>query len=368
MSIIGLHNLDDFAYGAAFMGTGGGGDPYLGKLFIRQTLIEHGDPKITQLSDLDDDAKVFSVAMMGAPTVLFEKLFSMEDVHLAVTKLEEHLGYKADVIIPAEIGGVNATLPVAYAAWRGLPVIDADGMGRCFPALEMVTFNVLGVSATPMSMANEHGEWKILETDTAKQAEDTSRPIITDWGGSGMISLYPMTGKQAKETAVGGTLSLAVGIGEAIRTGNEKNGAIENLLSYLRSTEYYKHCAVLFDGKIIDLTRKTQQGWNIGQCYLESVKNSNDKMKVTFQNEHLVAYRNGKVVTIVPDLIAMVDSDTAEPIPAENLRYGQRVTVIGTSAAPIMRTPAALQVFGPRCFGLEENFVPIEKLVDVSSD
>ena len=38
MSLINLDTLDDFAYGAAFMGTGGGGDPYLGKLFLQQTI------------------------------------------------------------------------------------------------------------------------------------------------------------------------------------------------------------------------------------------------------------------------------------------------------------------------------------------
>lgn len=364
MSLIGMHNLDDFAYGAAFMGTGGGGDPYLGKLFIRQALKVHGNPNVMALEDVPDDAKVFCVAMMGAPTVLFEKLFSMEDLDLAVRSLEKKLGYEADVIIPAEIGGVNATVPVAYAVWRGLPVLDADGMGRCFPALEMVTFNVLGVAATPMSLANEHGEAIILETQTALEAELRARPIISDWGGSGMISLYPMTGLQAKTTAVSGTLSLAVGIGEAIRKGNEENQAIHSLLQYLKSTEYYKHCAVLFDGKIVDLTRKTQRGWNIGYCHIQDISNPKDKMEVTFQNEHLVAYRNGKMVTIVPDLIAIVDSETAEPIPAEALRYGQRVKVIGTSAAPIMRTDAALKVFGPKCFGLDEEFIPIENLVD----
>ena len=364
MSLIDLHNLNDFAYGAAFMGTGGGGDPYLGKLFIRQALKEHGTPNVMSLQDVPDDAKVFSVAMMGAPTVLFEKLFSMEDLDLAVRRLEQELGYEADVIIPAEIGGVNATVPVAYATWRGLPVIDADGMGRCFPALEMVTFNVLGVSATPMSLANEHGEAMIIKTETALEAEQKARPIITDWGGSGMISLYPMNGKQAKETAVGGTLTLAVGIGAAIRKGNAENKAIESLLEYLRSTEYYKHCAVLFDGKVVDLTRKTQKGWNIGFCHLQDLSNPDDTMEITFQNEHLVAYRNDKLVTIVPDLISIVDSETAEPIPAEGLRFGQRVKVIGTSAAPIMRTDRALEVFGPKCFGLDEEFERIEDLIE----
>ncbi|WP_026942750.1 DUF917 domain-containing protein [Hellea balneolensis] len=363
MSFIGLHNLDDFAYGAAFMGTGGGGDPYLGKLFIRQALLEHGQPTIMDLADVSDEAKIFCVAMMGAPTILIEKMFSMEDLDLAVRSLENKLGYKADIIIPAEIGGVNATVPVAYAAYRGLPVLNADGMGRAFPSLEMVTFNIGGVSCTPMSLANEHGETKVIETVTTLEAEQASRPIITEWGGSGMISLYPMTGKQAKETAVAGTLSLAVGIGKAIREGNERNDAIESLLRYLRTTDYFKHCAVVFEGKIVDLTRKTQKGWNVGFCHLQALEDPNDRMEVIFQNEHLVAYRNGRVATIVPDLIAIVDSETAEPIATEALRYGQRVKVIGTSAAPIMRSPEALKVFGPKCFGLDEPFVPIEQLV-----
>lgn len=361
MSLINLDSLDDFAYGAAFLGTGGGGDPYLGKLFLEQAIEQAGVPEVLSLDQVADDQNVFCLAMMGAPTVLIEKMLSMEDMHMAVQALEEKLGVQADVIIPAEIGGINATLPVAYAAWRGLPVLDADGMGRCFPSLEMVTFNVLGVKATPMSLANEHGEAKVIETNTALEAEHSARPIISEWGGSGMISIYPMTGKQAKQTAIADTLTLAVNIGRSIREGNQENRAVESLLSYLRTTEYYKHCAVLFDGKIIDLTRTTQEGWNIGKFKIQDL-GSDDVMNLTFQNEHLVAYLNDKLVCIVPDLISVIDSETAQPIPTEGLRYGQRVKVIGTSAAPIMRSPKALNVFGPSCFGLEEEFTPIEVL------
>ena len=43
------------------------------------------------------------------------------------------------------------------------------------------------------------------------------------------------------------------------------------------------------------------------------------------------------------------------------MKYGQRVKVIGTSAAPILRRPESLAVFGPQAFGLEEEFIPIEK-------
>jgi DUF917 family protein len=58
----------------------------------------------------------------------------------------------------------------------------------------------------------------------------------------------------------------------------------------------------------------------------------------------------------VPDLIAVLDAESAEPLTAEMLSYGQRVTVIGYSAAPIMRRPESLAVFGPRLFGIDEDF------------
>lgn len=359
---ITIDDLEKFATGAAFLGTGGGGDPYLGKLFIQNTLENSGPPEIIHPDQLSDTDTVFSVAMMGAPSVLIEKMLSMEDVHLAVSKLEAHTGKQATAIIPAEVGGINATLPVAYAAWRGTPVVDADGMGRCFPALEMTTFNVLGVNATPMSLANEHGEWSLLSCNSALSAEHTARPIVSHWGGSAMISLYPMTGKQAKDTAVAETLSLSVGIGEAILNPGRIADPVERLLAFLRTTKYYNQCATLFDGKIVDLVRKTQGGWNVGYCHLEGLANPDQKMEVMFQNEFLIARENGELVTIVPDLISIVDRETAQPITTEALRYGQRVKVIGASAAPIMRTPKALAVFGPQAFGLADDFVPIETL------
>ena len=81
-----------------------------------------------------------------------------------------------------------------------------------------------------------------------------------------------------------------------------------------------------------------------------------------FQNEYLIARCNNQLLAIVPDLICVVDSETAEPITTEMLRYGQRVKIMGVSVPPIMRTPEALAVFGPHAFGLDEPFQPIETL------
>ena len=67
-----------------------------------------------------------------------------------------------------------------------------------------------------------------------------------------------------------------------------------------------------------------------------------------------------RTLAIVPDLICILDRETAEPITTENLKYGQRVKVVGASVPPIMRSARALEVWGPRAFGFDEPFVPIE--------
>ncbi len=61
--------------------------------------------------------------------------------------------------MPIECGGLNSTMPLVVGARSsGIPVVDADGMGRAFPELQMETFHVHGVSGTPMAIANEHGD------------------------------------------------------------------------------------------------------------------------------------------------------------------------------------------------------------------
>lgn len=359
---ISKEDLHDIATGAAFLGTGGGGDPYIGRLLALSAIEQFGMPQIIDADSLPDDALIFTIAMLGVPMVLGEKAACGDDVDLAIERLSQRIGRKPDALVGIEIGGINSLIPVMAAARLGLPLVDADGMGRAFPEIQMVTFNVYGVSCTPLSMTDDHLTSIIVDTDTAKAAEDLVRITSVHLGCSVILSGYSMSGEQLKRCAVKGTLTLARNIGRAIAEGRREGDPIESLVSYLRSTPYYNQCKVLFDGKVSDIQRETKQGFSIGHCHLDAIDGSGRSMQVSFQNEHLVAREDGITRAIVPDLICMVDRETANPITAESLKYGQRIKVIATSAAPIMRTPESLAVFGPRCFGLEEDFVPLEDI------
>ena len=357
-------DLVALARGAAFLGTGGGGDPYIGRLLAEQAIREHGMPDIVEPEDLPDEAVLMSAAMIGAPTVLVEKVANGEDIVMAVRKVEERLGRKATHIVPIEIGGCNSMIPIVAAARMGLPLVNADGMGRAFPELQMVTFNVYGVSCTPCSIVDEHLNAVVIDAQSAKQTENIARVVVVELGLSAMFSSYPMSGADLKRTGVLKTMTMALDIGRAIEAGRRERNPVGALIECLRSSEYYNRCKILFSGKVTDLLRETTGGFSIGHCRLTSLTDADDHATVSFQNEHLVVRRGETPLAMVPDLICIIDSETAEPITTEGLRYGQRVHVIATSAPPTMRTPEALAVFGPRCFGLDMDFQPLETMHD----
>lgn len=361
---IGLEHVEDLARGAAILGTGGGGDPYLGALMLRQAIRDHGPIDLIDVEEVGDEDFVVPFAMMGAPTVLVEKIPNGGEMVAALRTMERYKGQPARAILCAEIGGINALLPLVLAARCGLPVVDGDGMGRAFPQLQMVTYHIFGVPLSPMVMTDEYSNTVVFECGQAADAERLSRNLVVAMGGGSNICLYPMQGRDAKLSMVRTTLSLALGLGRAVREARQSSSdPFAELLGFLRTTPYYQHCRVLFEGKIVDLLRETKAGWALGRVVIEGIGAcAGRRLEVQFQNEHLVAREGALVRAIVPDLIAVLDAASAEPITTEGLKYGQRVKVLGVSAAPIMRSVAALAVFGPQAFGLTDPFTPIEVL------
>ena len=357
-----LDDLGDLARGAAFLGTGGGGDPYIGRLMVEPAMREGRTVEIIDLEALPDDALIIPTAMMGAPTVIVEKLPSGEEAVASLKKLEAFLGRSAYATMPVEVGGINSTMPLVVGAQLGLPIVDADGMGRAFPELQMETFAVYGVPGAPMAVSNEYGDSALIETADNKMLEWLARGVTIRMGGTSFIAEYAMDGATAKRTSVPGTLSLAIRIGACIRAAREAHADPFAALLELLPTTPYAFGKIIFQGKIADLLRETTQGFARGRVRIAGLEGWTGTLEIDIQNENLVARHGGEIKAIVPDLICVLDSETAEPITTETLRYGQRVTVMGVAVPPIMRTPEALAVFGPAGFGIDAPFTPIEAL------
>jgi DUF917 family protein len=275
---------------------------------------------------------------------MVEKLPSLEEVIAPVHAIEPFLDGPITHIACAEVGGVNSTIPIAAAAALGLPLVDGDAMGRAFPELQMVLPTQSGIPASPLAFADEKGNTGVLSTIDNLWAERIARVACVEMGCSVIISLFPQTGAQLHETMVAGSLSQCVSVGAAIGEARTSNlDPVARAVTELHGRE-------LFAGKVVDVARATTQGFARGSARIDG---DDGTLRLSFQNEHLMATLDEKVLATTPDLIMVLEHDTGEPITTEGLRYGQRVRVIAAPSDERWHSEDALAMVGPRYFGYD---------------
>ena len=359
MRKIGLKEVEDIALGASLLGAGGGGDPYYGKLMAIGVIKERGPVDLVSPEEVPDDAIILPIAMMGAPTVLCEKGTGGNEYQVIYDMVSQYLGKPIYAVMPMEAGGVNSMLPIAAAARLGLPMVDCDGMGRAFPELQMVTFTIGGVKATPMALTDEKGNSVIFNTITNKWTEELARAVTMSCGGSVTVGLYIMTGATMKAYGVKNIVTRSEMLGKAIREVKDQEG-LSPEEAFLRSCEGYR----LFRGKIVDVLRETNGAFNLGHILLEGIGDDRGQTaEVSFQNENLAATVNGEIRATVPDLICLVDTETFTPVTTGALKYGKRVLVVGLKCYEMWRSEKGLELVGPRYFGVDTDYIPLEERV-----
>ncbi|WP_299401907.1 DUF917 domain-containing protein [uncultured Roseobacter sp.] len=350
-------DLDAIEIGAAILGTGGGGNPYIGKLRCREELRKGRRIPVIPLEELPDDALVVSLGGIGAPVVGVEKIEEGEECLRALRAVEREVGKPVDALISVEIGGANSMEPMLTAAQAGLPVVDGDGMGRAFPEMQMCTWSIYGHREAPAAMADEKGSIVVIrDTPDDIWLERIARAVVVTMGAAAGLATRPMRGDFVKRAAIPGTITQALNLGRAVLKAHRTNAdPVQTVINQERGR-------LLMTAKIVDLERHLKGGFAVGHLALEGFGAfAGDTGWIDLQNEFLVFRRNGNVEVCTPDLVVVLDSDTGLPITTEMLRYGQRVAVLGLPAHPLMRSPEALAVVGPAAFGYDDiTFTPME--------
>ncbi len=356
---IGPEEMEEIALGGAFLGTGGGGNPYIGRLMAQSMMRKNGtDVEVVDPADVPDDALCVPVCMMGAPTVMVEKLPNGDEALSALGALEDYLGQKADYLICIEAGGLNSTIPFAVAAHTGLPLIDGDGMGRAFPELQMVSLTLHDIAATPMVIADDKGNNGVLNAISNLWTERMARSVTVEMGGAALVALYPMSGAQMKAGLLRGTLSLVRDVGRTIQSERKANRHPgDALISRCGGVD-------LCTARVVDIERRTVGGFARGKARLRGLDaDQGREFLLSFQNEFLcLEDADGTPLALTPDLICALDADGGLPVTTESLRFGLGLRLIGLPADPQWRSPEGLKLAGPGYFGYPHAFQPLETL------
>ena len=335
MIVLEADALEPLATGAWILGAGGGGNPFLALLNLRRLVADGARLDLLDASDLADEDAVAMVAGIGAPLVGLERL-----------------GLRFRAVMAGEIGGANGLRPLLVAAATGLPVVDADAMGRAFPEGQMTSFALAGLPPLPTMLSDGRGiDVFIGRVPDARWMERLGRQVCIELGGVASACRAPRLGADVRRHGVPGSVSRAIALGRAVEAARRRR---EDPVAALVAAGRGR---LLFRGKVRDVERQATGGFLRGAARLDGLDDDRGRaFELVFRNEYAVAWRDGAVVATTPDILCTLDSDSGEAVGTETLRYGQRLSVVVLPAPPVFLTGAGLALTGPRAFGFDVDY------------
>jgi DUF917 family protein len=342
-------DIESLAVGAWILGTGGGGSPYHGLLNMRRLYSEGLRVSLLNPNELDDADDVAVVSCMGAPLVTQERLVDSRSTGGGVGLFQEYERRNVIGGLGIEIGGGNAIQPLMAAAHLNIPVVDADAMGRAYPEAQMTAFAVGDLCPAPLTSVDPRGnEVIVARVESWTWMERVSRKVCTEFGSIAATCKAPRTGAEVKRWGILHTTTKAIRLGRAVMDANRRK---EDPIAAIIEAEQGRR---LFAGKVVDVERRTTEGFVRGRARLERERGA--AVDIDFQNEWTVVWQDGAALASTPELICVLGSDSGEAIGTEMVRYGQRVTVVVLPSPEVFLTPRGLAHVGPRAFGHDIEF------------
>jgi DUF917 family protein len=291
-----------------------------------------------------------------------QKLPTVENTRLASAQaLAKHMGVKWNAVIRNEASG--AMLGAFRSAIElGVPVVDACLAGRAKPELNLQVSFINGVSGSPAALVTRWGDTVILDkTVDDYRLEDLARAVAVSSGGGSSIARNPMSGRDVKRGTIRGAVSEAMLFGKTVREAHvQGRDPIEALVKVANG---YK----LFQGRVSKAEPRGERGFNWEDAELEGVgPYKGHTYKIFVKNENIISWLDGKPDVLPPDLIYNLDPKTGDAITSPRLGgypIGAEVVLVGRAASPMWRTPQGIELFGPRHFGFDLDFVPIEQMM-----
>lgn len=366
-------DVEDFVRGCTFYGTGGGGKPTVGRKLLLEDLERLGEITISDPASIRDDAWVCTPFLMGsiAPKTK-ETLERMEKVGLtkrigeadrilmlSVLELQSYAKVDIEAVVSIELGGGNTPGPVDVAMSLGKKVVNGDYTGRAIPEIDQITTYLADIPSHPTAYVDEWGNVSIVKTAINYHlAESLGKMISVSAfglvGGAGLL----MRAREMKKVIVPNTLTECMEAGQTIRKAVAKKS--DPAKAVAKATGGW----VLFRGKVVKKEWEDKEGYLWGKNTIDGVDDfKGHKFKIFFKNENHVTWMDDKPYVTSPDIIEVIRSDNGEPITNTDIAEGDIVSVLGLKGRKPFRTPKGLGVLGPKHFGFEIEYTPIETLV-----
>ena len=355
--------LTDFARGCDVLGSGGGGSAGDSLPMAVHAIREHEPVLLVDADELSPGGLVMPCAHVGPPEVCAERIGTGRESVCIRRHVERHFNEEVVGLLCTGVGGFNGPGSVALAAHAGLPLLDADGMGRTFPGVELVAMRLAGIEAAPSVIADEHDRVMLVHAGAGGGLERLTRSASAALGERAVSSEYVMTVEQAEKSVVTGSITKALGIG-ALLSDCAESGA-STVFAVDRVADEFGGLR-LVEGMVTDVhpvesTTATGMANNIRRAALiEGLYGDHGRLlRLEMGHEYRAVFEDGQPRATIPDIITLFDVYSGEPVLAGELRRGIRVVVLALPCPDLWRCAKGLELVGPRAFGLEIDYHPM---------
>jgi DUF917 family protein len=367
-----VQDCEDLISGCLFMGTGGGGDVEWGRGMLTAALEQGLRLEWTDLADIPDDAwtctafGMGSIAPTGPETEQAIAKLGLEDrmghraMAQAVRELTEYAGKPISVIVPSELGAGNTPAPLVTAAQLGITCIDGDYAGRAIPDEMQGTPYLYGKSSHPLASVDPWGDVVILkEPQSPFMLERIGKMLAVAAFGHTYQAATLLPAAEMKEIVVPGTLTKCLALGRAIREAREAGA------DPIAAAAAQAGGQVLFEGRVTKKDWEDRDGYMFGTTTIEGTgRHAGHTLAVWFKNENHVSWLDGAPWICSPDIVVLADPKTGEGYTNTLIDAGDEVAAVGIRGLEGFRSERGLGCAGPRYFGFDIDYRPIEDLLD----
>ena len=363
MRTLNREDLVNILYGAAILGTGGGGSLTEGIELIDEALAAGKTFRLASFDDLAPEDLIGTPYGCGAISPLTEaerkKYARLPEAQenfyiLCMKQMEAYMGKELKAVISTELGGHNTATALYCGAMADKLIVDGDPAGRSVPGLQHSTYYLHNVPMCPISVMNKFGEGAVVTSVfDDERAEDLVRALAVVSQNIVAVMDHVNTAEVLKNAVIRGAISQSEAIGKAFLTAKAQGGDFVSAV-----TEAGKG-KPMFRGVVTKSTYETRDGFTFGDTEIRGAgEYAGHTLRVWYQNESIISWLDGEIFVTVPDLICLFDLDEKMPQLNPYAREGENVAVIALPAPNEWTTQRGLEIFGPRFFGYDVDYTP----------
>ena len=288
-------------------------------------------------------------------------LAKIENPNISVVELfKQYTQKEVAALVRSEAAGATATA-LLLGAEMGIPTLDGGITGRAVPEVQQSIPWINGISSIPTAIITPWGDQIIIAHAADEyRVEDIARAIAVASAGDAWISMTPMLGDQLDKGILAGNLSEAELYGKTVREARESGS--DPISALINVASGYK----LFEGTVTKSETRGDRGFNWVEAEFEgSGEYVGKQYKMYVKNENIVGWLDGELSAMSPDYIYNLDPATGEStlgVGYGGYVVGEKVSLVAIPAPAQWRSPKGIELMGPRHFGFDFDFIPIETL------